>query len=126
MEEDKSTDSPMANTPVTEDQIFAATVGERQPLNSTIYLAPFDPAWTSIFTQLKKHIHAALGDDLLLLEHVGSTSIPGLSAKPIIDMVLAVSDSSDESLYVKQLEEKGYTLRGREPDWYEHVATRFR
>jgi GrpB-like predicted nucleotidyltransferase (UPF0157 family) len=105
---------------MTEDQIIAATVGERQPLNSTIYLAPYDPAWTSMFTRLKKHIHEALGDDLLLLEHVGSTSVPGLPAKPIIDMVLAVADSSDESSYVKPLEEKGYTLRVREPDWYEH------
>jgi len=120
MEEDISTDSPMANTPMTEDQIIAATVGERHPLNSTIYLAPYDPAWTSLFTQLKKHIHEALGDDLLLLEHVGSTSVPGLSAKPIIDMVLAAPDSSDELSYVKPLEEKGYTLWGREPDWYEH------
>jgi len=120
MEEDRSTDSPRANTPMTEDQIIAATVGERQPVNSAIYLAPYDPAWPSLFTQLKKHIHEALGDDLLLLEHVGSTSVPGLSAKPIIDMVLAVADSSDESSYVKPLEEKGYTLRVREPDWYEH------
>jgi GrpB-like predicted nucleotidyltransferase (UPF0157 family) len=88
---------------MTEDQIIATTVGERQPLNSTIYLAPYDPAWTSMFTRLKKHIHEALGDDLLLLEHVGSTSVPGLPAKPIIDMVLAVADSSDESSYVKPL-----------------------
>lgn len=57
---------------------------------------------------------------MLLLEHVGSTSVPGLSAKPIIDMVMAVTDSSDEAPYVKPLEEKGYTLRIREPDWYEH------
>ena len=120
MEEDRSTDSPRANTPMTEDQIIAATVGERQPLNSTIYLAPYDPAWPSLFTRLAKQIHEALGDAILLLEHVGSTSVPGLSAKPIIDMVLAVADSSDESSYVKPLEEKGYTLRIREPDWYEH------
>ena len=120
MEEDRSTDSPRANTPMTEDQIIAATVGERQPLNSTIYLAPYDPAWPSLFTRLAKQIHEALGDAILLLEHVGSTSVPGLSAKPIIDMVLAVADSSDEASYVKPLEEKGYTLRIREPDWYEH------
>lgn len=120
MQEDRSTDSPRANTPMTEDQIIAATVGERQPLNSTIYLAPYDPAWPSLFTRLAKQIHEALGDAILLLEHVGSTSVPGLSAKPIIDMVLAVADSSDESSYVKPLEEKGYTLRIREPDWYEH------
>ena len=120
MEENRSTDSPRANTTMTKDQIIAATVGERQPLNSTIYLAPYDPAWPSLFTRLAKQIHEALGDAILLLEHVGSTSVPGLSAKPIIDMVLAVADSSDESSYVKPLEEKGYTLRIREPDWYEH------
>ena len=121
MKDDRSTDSPRANTPLTEEQIIAATVGgERQPLNSTIYLAPYDPAWPSLFTRLGKHIHEALGGSLLLLEHVGSTSVPGLSAKPIIDMVLAVVDSRDELSYVKPLEEKGYTLRIREPDWYEH------
>jgi GrpB-like predicted nucleotidyltransferase (UPF0157 family) len=120
VKDDRSTDSPKANTPLTEAQIIAATVGERQPLNNTIYLAPYDPAWPSLFTQLAKHIHEALGDNLLLLEHVGSTSVPGLSAKPIIDIVLAVADSRDESSYVKPLEEKGYTLRIREPDWYEH------
>jgi GrpB-like predicted nucleotidyltransferase (UPF0157 family) len=120
MEEDRSTDSTRGNTPLTEDQIIAAPVGQRQPLNSTIYLAPYDPAWPLLFTRLAKQIHEALGDAVLLLEHVGSTSVPGLSAKPIIDIVLAVADSSDESSYVKPLEEKGYTLRIREPDWYEH------
>lgn len=120
MEDNRPINLPRVNTPMTEEQIIAATVGEREPLNSTIYLAPYDPAWPSLFTQLAKQIRAALGDGLLLLEHVGSTSVPGLSAKPIIDMVLAVADSSDESSYVKPLEEKGYTLRTREPDWYEH------
>jgi GrpB-like predicted nucleotidyltransferase (UPF0157 family) len=120
MKDDRSAESPRATTPLTEEQIIAAAVGGRQPLNSTIYLAPYDPAWPSLFTRLAKHIYKALGDRLLLLEHVGSTSVPGLSAKPIIDMVLAVADSSDELSYVKPLEEKGYTLRIREPDWYEH------
>jgi GrpB-like predicted nucleotidyltransferase (UPF0157 family) len=120
MEEDRSVESPRVNTPMTEEQIIAVTVGERQPLNSTIYLAPYDPAWPSLFTRLHKNIHEAIEDNILLLEHVGSTSVPGLSAKPIIDMVLAVADSSDESSYVKPLEEKGYTLKIREPDRYEH------
>jgi GrpB-like predicted nucleotidyltransferase (UPF0157 family) len=120
MKDDRSAESPRATTPLTEEQIIAAAVGGRQPLNSTIYLAPYDPAWPSLFARLAKHIYEALGDRLLLLEHVGSTSVPGLSAKPIIDMVLAVADSSDELSYVKPLEEKGYTLRIREPDWYEH------
>jgi GrpB-like predicted nucleotidyltransferase (UPF0157 family) len=82
-------------------------------LNSTIYLAPYDPAWPVLFTRLAKQIHEALGDAVLLLEHVGSTSVPGLSAKPIIDMVLAVANSSDESSYVKPLQDNGYTLRIR-------------
>jgi GrpB-like predicted nucleotidyltransferase (UPF0157 family) len=120
MKDDRSAESPKATTPLTEEQIIAAAVDGRQPLNSTIYLAPYDPAWPSLFARLAKHIYEALGDRLLLLEHVGSTSVPGLSAKPIIDMVLAVADSSDELSYVKPLEEKGYTLRIREPDWYEH------
>ena len=120
MQEDSPTESPRANPPMTEEQIIASAVGERHPRNSTIYLAPYDSAWPSLFTYLQKHIYEALGDAILLLEHVGSTSVPGLSAKPIIDMVLAVADSRDEASYVKPLEDKGYTLRIREPDWYEH------
>jgi GrpB-like predicted nucleotidyltransferase (UPF0157 family) len=120
MDKDSSTDLPRLDPPMTEDQIIAVTVGERRPFNSTVYLAPYDPAWPSLFARLEKQIREALGDGVLLLEHVGSTSVPGLSAKPIIDMVLAVADSSDEAAYVRALEEKGYTLRIREPDWYEH------
>ena len=111
---------PQMNPPLTEAQIIAATVGEREPTNSTIYLAPYDPTWPSLFRRLEKLIYQALGDAVLLLEHAGATSVPGLSAKPKIDMVLAVADSSDEASYVKPLEANGFTLRIREPDWYEH------
>jgi GrpB-like predicted nucleotidyltransferase (UPF0157 family) len=61
-----------------------------------------------------------LGDQVLLLEHVGSTSVPGLPAKPIIDMLLVVADSAREDAYVAPMEAAGYVLRIREPDWYEH------
>jgi GrpB-like predicted nucleotidyltransferase (UPF0157 family) len=54
------------------------------------------------------------------VEHVGSTSVPGLVAKPIIDILLAVANSADEASYVPALEAAGYVLRIREPDWYEH------
>jgi len=57
---------------------------------------------------------------VLLLEHCGSTSVPGLAAKPIIDMVLCVRDSSDEAAYVPALERASYVLRIREPEWFEH------
>jgi GrpB-like predicted nucleotidyltransferase (UPF0157 family) len=120
MEEDGSKDSRKTHTPATENQIIAATVGTPQLLNNTIYLSPYDPAWPSLFARLAKQIRVALGKRILLLEHVGSTSVPGLSAKPIIDMVLTVADSSDEESYVKPLEDIGYTLRIREPDWYQH------
>jgi GrpB-like predicted nucleotidyltransferase (UPF0157 family) len=120
MNEPVSARTPQASTPLTEEQILAATIGERKPHNSTIYLAPYDPQWPTHFAQLKSLIRGALGEEVLLLEHVGSTSVLGLSAKPVIDMVLAVADSSDEAAYVPRLEAAGFTLRIRESDWYEH------
>jgi GrpB-like predicted nucleotidyltransferase (UPF0157 family) len=54
------------------------------------------------------------------VEHVGSTSVPGLAAKPIIDIALVVTDSRDEAAYVPDLEAVGYVLHVREPDWHEH------
>ncbi|NER82090.1 MAG: GrpB family protein [Leptolyngbya sp. SIO1D8] len=103
-----------------EAEIIATNIGAPEVLNSTVHLANYDPTWPSIFTQLEQKIRDALGNKFILLEHVGSTSVPGLSAKPIIDMVLAVSDSFDESAYIPQLETLGYVLKIREPDWYEH------
>ena len=73
-----------------------------------------------MFAGQARRIRDLLGDTVLLLEHTGSTSVPGLSAKPIIDMVLAVPDSADEAAYVAPLETRGYVLRIREPDWFEH------
>ena len=54
------------------------------------------------------------------IEHVGSTSVPGLAAKPIIDILVVVQNSADESVYMSRLEAAGYLLRVREPDWNEH------
>lgn len=67
-----------------------------------------------------QRIRRALGDGVVQLEHVGSTSVPGLAAKPRIDILLVVPDSSDEPSYVPALESAGYVLRIREPNWYEH------
>jgi GrpB-like predicted nucleotidyltransferase (UPF0157 family) len=71
-------------------------------------------------TSLAKRIKAALGKRALKVEHVGSTSVPELMAKPIIDILLVVADSADEPSYVPALEAVGYVLRIREPDWYQH------
>ena len=116
---DKVKDS--AVKPATTDEyLLAVTVGKREPLNSTIYLAPYDPDWPSQFSLQARRIRDVLSEKVLLLEHIGSTSVPGLSAKPVIDMVLAVSNSADEPSYVPPLEEQGFVLRIREPDWFEH------
>lgn len=103
-----------------EAEINSVTIGTPDVLNNTIHLADYNPAWSSIFAELEPKIRSVLKDKVLLLEHVGSTSVPELAAKPIIDMVLAVADSSDESSYVPQLATIGYILTIREPDWYEH------
>jgi GrpB-like predicted nucleotidyltransferase (UPF0157 family) len=104
----------------TEERLASITIGERTPLNGTIHLAAHDPEWLATFSELAARIRAALADRALLLEHVGSTSVPGLRAKPVIDIVLAVADSSEESSYVPALEDQGFRLRIREPDWFEH------
>jgi GrpB-like predicted nucleotidyltransferase (UPF0157 family) len=104
----------------TDEYLRAVTIGERKPINSTIHLAPYNADWPSQFSLLANRIRGALREKVLLLEHVGSTSVAGLSAKPIIDMVMAVVDSTDELSYVPPLEERGFVLRIREVDWFEH------
>ncbi len=87
---------------------------------ATVHLAEPDPAWPRAYDGVAARIRAALGDRAVLLEHVGSTSIPGLVAKPVIDVVLEVPDSTDEAAYVGDLESAGFPLAVREPAWHEH------
>jgi GrpB-like predicted nucleotidyltransferase (UPF0157 family) len=75
---------------VTEDELRKITVGEPAVVNSTITLVDYDPEWPVLFQREADRIRAALGDLVLRIEHVGSTSVPGLAAKPIIDIVLVV------------------------------------
>jgi len=103
-----------------EDELRAVTVGELRPLAGPIEVVDYDADWPRRFEHEAQRIRAALGADALRIEHAGSTSVPGLAAKPIIDVVLVVADSSDEDAYVPVLEAAGYMLRTREPDWYEH------
>jgi GrpB-like predicted nucleotidyltransferase (UPF0157 family) len=110
----------IAHAPMTEEQLRAVTVGELTALSGPVELADYDPAWPGLFAREADRIRAALGERTLLLEHVGSTSVPGLAAKPRIDVLLAVADSADEPAYVPPLEAAGYALRIREPEWYQH------
>lgn len=79
-----------------------------------------DPAWPRQYAELAARIREALGWRVLQLEHVGSTSVPGLPAKPIIDIDLTVADPEREQDYVPALERAGFTLVIREPWWYRH------
>lgn len=103
-----------------EEQLRAVTVGPLAPLAGPIEIVDYDPSWPVLYEREAARIRAALGDRVVVLEHAGSTSVPGLPAKPLIDIVLAVPDSADEAAYLPLLEAAGYVLRIREPDWYEH------
>jgi GrpB-like predicted nucleotidyltransferase (UPF0157 family) len=103
-----------------EETLRAVTIGELVELAGPVHLADYDPAWVAAFEREATRIRGALGDQVRLLEHVGSTSVPGLPAKPIIDVVLAVPDSRDEAAYVPPMEAASYVLRIREPEWFEH------
>jgi GrpB-like predicted nucleotidyltransferase (UPF0157 family) len=94
------------------------------PLNGPVVLAEYDPDWPAHYERLAAKVRAALGETVVGLEHAGSTSVPGLAAKPIIDMVLSVPDSADEGAYVPALEAAGFALRVREPEWFEHRLLR--
>jgi GrpB-like predicted nucleotidyltransferase (UPF0157 family) len=89
-------------------------------LSELVVIAEYDRGWPASFETEAARIRAALGQRALNIEHVGSTSVPGLAAKPVIDILLVVADSSDEGSYAPHLETRGYALRIREKDWFEH------
>lgn len=103
-----------------ETRLRTAWIGEPPRLGGPIRLVEYDPAWPGLFDREAVRIRAALGPRALQVEHVGSTAVPGLAAKPIIDVLLVVADPADERSYVPALEAAGYDLRIREPDWHEH------
>jgi GrpB-like predicted nucleotidyltransferase (UPF0157 family) len=107
-----------------DEQILAASVGEPPPTYREVVLADYDPEWANWFARAEEQIRGELGDAVLRLDHVGSTSVPGLAAKPLIDINLVVDDTTDEAAYVPKLKGLGYVLRVREPDWYEHRLLR--
>ena len=89
-----------------------------------VAVLPPDPDWPRVYDELAGRIREALGWRALRVEHVGSTAVPGLPAKPIIDIDLTVADPDDESAYLPALEAAGFELRVREPWWYGHRVLR--
>lgn len=94
-------------------------VSERKYPNKIEIVEP-DPTWPARYQLLKSRIEAALGPQVLSITHVGSTSVPGLPAKDVVDMDMAVPDPTDEAAYVPALEAAGFHFRAREPDWHQH------
>ncbi|MFR9806494.1 GrpB family protein [Pseudonocardia sp. RS010] len=80
-----------------------------------VQLHDYDPAWPLRFQQRAAQLREMLGDRVRLLEHIGSTAVPGLAAKPIVDIVLGLDDPDDEPAYLPDLQALGYDLRVREP-----------
>jgi len=89
---------------MTDEKIREVAVGELKPFDSSITLVEYDPLWPEYFAREAWRIKNVLGNRALRVEHVGSTSVPGLIAKPIIDILLVVADSADEPSYVPALE----------------------
>jgi GrpB-like predicted nucleotidyltransferase (UPF0157 family) len=111
---------PTDREALSDEEIKATSVGGERLHNAPITLVDYDPGWPELFAREEDRIRGILGDRVVGLEHTGSTSVPGLAAKPIIDMTLVVPDSSDEPTYVPDLQAAGYRLVIREPDWYAH------
>jgi GrpB-like predicted nucleotidyltransferase (UPF0157 family) len=95
-------------------------IGEPQALQAPIELRDYDHGWVALYEREASRVRAALGERVVRIEHVGSTSVPGLIAKPIIDIALEVSDAGEEAAYVLDMEAAGYVLRIREPEWFQH------
>lgn len=95
-------------------QLDEVLIGGRE--QRRIEVIDYDVAWPSRFEYFAERVRAALGNRALAVEHIGSTAVVGLAAKPIIDMLLVVHDVQDESAYVVALGGAGFSLRVREPN----------
>src|SRR5918998_4771413 len=119
--QEHSLEDRVPNDPI-EERLREIIMGEIEP--EKVVVADYDPAWPARFRQEEAEIRGALGGSVLSVEHIGSTSVPGLAAKPIVDILVVVEDSGDESSYVPALQDAGYVLRVREPDFHEHRMLR--
>ncbi|KUL89422.1 hypothetical protein ZTR_04442 [Talaromyces verruculosus] len=89
-------------------------------LDKLIAIIEYDPIWTKQFSIVCQRIYQALGSRVLAIEHIGSTSVPGLPAKAVIDIDFVIADPTQETDYVPALEAVGFQFVFREPFWYDH------
>ena len=90
----------------------AVLIGGREPV--TLVLSEYDPTWPARYAEVAARLRSALGEKALAVEHIGSTSVPGLAAKPVIDVLLVVADVEGEASYAPALVDAGFVLRVRE------------
>jgi GrpB-like predicted nucleotidyltransferase (UPF0157 family) len=112
--------SPPTYKVTSEEEIQAHSIGGAKRHDAPVTLADYDPQWPALYAREEARIRSVLGDRVVEIHHTGSTSVPGLAAKPVIDITLVVPDSSDEPAYVPDMEAAGYRLTIREPEWFEH------
>jgi GrpB-like predicted nucleotidyltransferase (UPF0157 family) len=86
-----------------------------RPRGDPIEVVAYDPSWAAAFEEWRGRLAEALGETAVRIEHVGSTAVPGLAAKPVIDVQVSVPDVDDEAAYVPAIEGIGVPLRFREP-----------
>lgn len=104
---------PCPRTPRRPDVTTVEIVGGRE--KRPLVIADYDPAWPASYAQHERRIRDALGPAAIEVHHIGSTSVPGLAAKPIIDVLVTVEDITAEEDYLEPLLAAGYELRVREP-----------
>ncbi|MBL0939315.1 MAG: GrpB family protein [Gemmatimonadaceae bacterium] len=78
----------------------------------SIVVVPYDSAWPALFEQLRQHLWPAVHDVAISIEHVGSTSVPGLAAKPVLDIDIVIAPATPVSLVADRLSTLGYQHRG--------------
>jgi GrpB-like predicted nucleotidyltransferase (UPF0157 family) len=103
----------VSDNALTDETIARLLVRGPQPVR--VQFAEYDQQWPARFEARAVELRRLLGDRARLIEHIGSTSVPGLAAKPIIDIVVGIDDPDDEPAYLLDLEAAGYDLRVREP-----------
>ncbi|KAA8649347.1 GrpB family protein [Aspergillus tanneri] len=94
-------------------------ISDRREPNKIEIVEP-DPSWPQRYQLLKSRIETALGSRVVAITHIGSTSVPGLPAKDVVDIDLTVIDPTDETSYVPLLEDVGFQFRTRERSWHQH------
>ncbi|MEU8330087.1 GrpB family protein [Micromonospora sp. NPDC048839] len=104
----------------TPEQVDAGLVGEPPRTWESVVIEEYDPAWAQRFRAVRSSLTEALGGLVISLEHVGSTAVPQLAAKPVIDVDLVIEDTAEESGYLPALAQLGYRLVLREPWWHGH------